>query len=123
MTRAIWQSVGAFDESYRFHLDTEWLGRLKEKSIKRIHLVEATAPINNDLSLVVRPWLANLFRYGDLQIILTRHKSPWPLVRRLPHPSSGTQTIATDPVYRLKAKTSRPVLRDGTTVSRGDRQF
>ena len=30
MRRDVWTAVGPFDESYRFHLDNDWLGRLGE---------------------------------------------------------------------------------------------
>ena len=39
------KKVGEFNESYKYHLDNEWLGRLSESKLNRIHMVEATAPV------------------------------------------------------------------------------
>ena len=36
--------VGEFNESFRFHLDAEWLGRIADAKLKRLHMVESTAP-------------------------------------------------------------------------------
>ena len=45
MTSSTLKRVGEFNESYRFHIDNEWLGRLSETKLKRIHMVESTAPV------------------------------------------------------------------------------
>ena len=39
--RNTFDAVGPFDESYRWHLDNDWLGRLGETNIRRIHMVES----------------------------------------------------------------------------------
>lgn len=96
MTRDTWERVGPFDTSYRYHADNEWLGRLAENSVPRIHLVESTAPVSVDVARQVRPWLARLIELGGGQVHLKRHHSPVPLVRRLVHPDAGMQRIATD---------------------------
>ena len=46
MAADLWRKVGPFDESLRWHVDNDWLGRLALSGAQRIHLVEATAPIN-----------------------------------------------------------------------------
>jgi glycosyltransferase involved in cell wall biosynthesis len=48
MPLSSWHRVGPFDETYRWHLDNEWLGRLGDSGLRRIHLVEATAPCYRD---------------------------------------------------------------------------
>jgi glycosyltransferase involved in cell wall biosynthesis len=55
MPMSTWQAIGAFDETYRFHLDNDWLGRLTRSGAKRIHMVEATAPVKLDVMQNVRP--------------------------------------------------------------------
>ena len=45
LSNATLKQIGSFDASYRFHLDSEWLGRAAESGVRRFHLVEATAPI------------------------------------------------------------------------------
>jgi glycosyltransferase involved in cell wall biosynthesis len=104
MKRATWDAVGAFNESFRWHLDNEWLGRLAQQPCKRAHLVEATAPINPESARQVRPWLANCLRLGGPSVRLVRHGLPWPLVKRLVHPGSGMQRISVDPNLTIQSQ-------------------
>lgn len=92
MPLSTFRTVGEFDPAYRFHFDNEWLGRLAETGLPRVHLVEATAPIAVD-KLWVRPGLINLMNWGGPAVRLARHPSPYPLVRRLVHSNSGVQRI------------------------------
>jgi len=87
--------VGEFNESYRFHLDNEWLGRLSEAKLKRIHMIESTAPVKKRYVQEVRPWLMNVLSFSNL----ARHVSPYPLVRRLVHSNSGMAQIAANSEY------------------------
>ena len=87
-------SVGPLDESYRFHWDNEWLGRLAESGLPRLHLVECTAPVDPFLISQSRPWLGNVLQLGGPAVRLARHPSPYPLVRRLVHSNSGIKRIA-----------------------------
>jgi glycosyltransferase involved in cell wall biosynthesis len=93
------KKVGEFNESYRFHLDHEWLGRLSESQFKRIHMVEATAPVQKSYTQQVRPWLTNVLNLSGGLCSLVRHGSPYPLVRRLVHSNSGMAQIATNSEY------------------------
>ena len=86
--------VGQLDETYRFHWDNEWLGRLAESGLPRLHLVESTAPIDPFLISQSRPWLGNVLQLGGPAVRLARHPSPYPLVRRLVHSNSGMKRIA-----------------------------
>ena len=88
--------VGQFNEEYRFHLDNEWLGRLSEQKLKRIHMVESTAPIYPQYINQVRPWLWNLLNLSAGFCSIARHESPYPLVRRLIHSKSGMAQIASN---------------------------
>ena len=87
------QSVGEFNENYRWHLDDEWLGRLAESKIPRVHLVEATAPIDYGHMTDARPALVNVIRLGGQQSRMVRHDIPYPLVQRLVHSQSGISKI------------------------------
>src|SRR5262249_1310380 len=80
MKRATWNRVGGFDEGYRIHHDNEWLGRLGDSGCRRLHLVEATAPVIPEIIAPVRPWLASVLRYGGSSIRLHRHAPPPPAV-------------------------------------------
>jgi len=91
------RAVGEFNEAYRFHLDNEWLGRLAEAKLKRIHLVESTAPTTVESAWYLRQCLADVFCLGGEAVRFLRHDSPFPLVRRLVHPISGMSQIATNP--------------------------
>jgi glycosyltransferase involved in cell wall biosynthesis len=96
MPRATWEAVGLFDETYRYHLDNDWLGRLAVAGVDRIHVVEATAPIELQDAREVRPWLANIIIAGGGRVRLGRHALPLPLVRRLVHGASGVHAIKND---------------------------
>lgn len=93
MPMSSWHRVGPFDESYRWHLDNEWLGRLGESGLKRVHLVEMTAPVLANVAAHVRPWLLDCLRFGGPSVILGRHSLPVPLVNRLVHGGSGMARI------------------------------
>jgi len=101
MPRSVWDAVGHFDESYRWHIDTEWLGRLNERAFERVHLVEAAAPSLDSLRRITV--LDTLFgrrkakqaRQGLLRIEtanpnarIFRHSSNRPLVVREFHEAS-----------------------------------
>jgi glycosyltransferase involved in cell wall biosynthesis len=106
-----WRTIGIFNEQYIRHHDNEWLGRLAEKKFKRIHLIEATAPLTFEASAQVRPWLANVLRLGGPSVRLARHESPWPMIRRLVHSDSGMQQIARDLSFRLESEREYAMLR------------
>ena len=96
MRREVWEAIGPFDESYRFHLDNEWLGRLGESNLARIHLVESTAPVHLQLLKQLRPRLHRALTMSGGKTKLSRHKYALPLVRRLVHFGSGMAQIQND---------------------------
>ncbi len=91
------KKVGEFNEDYRFHLDNEWLGRLDELKIQRIHMVESTAPTDIQFTLDSRPILFNILNSTKGLCRLIRHQSPYPLVKRLVHSKSGMASIFSNP--------------------------
>lgn len=84
LRRKTWKSLGPFDATYRFHLDTEYLGRINAAGLRRIHLVEAGAGR--------RPWLDHVSRFS--QILQTKHAKP--LVERTVNPGGGMSLIRRD---------------------------
>jgi glycosyltransferase involved in cell wall biosynthesis len=40
MHRETWEAVGPLNESFRWHVDNEWLGRLNALRVPRVHLIE-----------------------------------------------------------------------------------
>lgn len=99
------REVGEFDESYRFHLDNEWLGRLAATEALRCHLVEATAPVKVERMAVVRPHLFSYRKNGGEKAGLLRHGDPVPLVLRLVHSQSGMENIRTRQDLRAVSRT------------------
>lgn len=96
MPLSSWLRIGPFDESFRWHLDNDWLGRLGDSGLRRMHVVESTAPVELKHVSAVRPWLEACLRNGGSNVVLGRHHLPVPLVTRLVHSSSGMATIGSD---------------------------
>ena len=109
MQSALLRKVGAFNETYRFHLDNEWLGRLSETRARRIHLVESTAP-GQRRHMAARPWLANLVDQCAGLCRVARHGSPYPLVRRRVHARSGVGQLTRDPVLGARSRAEHDAL-------------
>ena len=105
MRAETWARIGKFDPQYRLHLDREWLGRLGTSGTRRVHLLESTAPANVEAMRQVRPWLADLARFGGApeHNRFFRHDVPWPLVTRLVHENSGMARIANRPEYAQRS--------------------
>jgi hypothetical protein len=73
---------------------------LSTSGLRRVHLVEATAPVDPEIIDQVRPWLGNVLRNGGPSVRLVRHKQLQPLVVRRAHWNSGTQIITRDEALR-----------------------
>lgn len=98
MKRKVWEAVGPFNDEFRFHLDNEWLGRLNRTDFRRVHLVEATAPIDPRQAELYRPWLAMVAKAG-MHSSLRRTSRERPLIERLVHPQSNMARISTTPAW------------------------
>ena len=81
--------VGKFNESFRWHLDNEWLGRLSETKFRRLHLIESNAQRD-------RPELQKLVDFSLGFSKIGRHTLSAPLIKRTIHPVSGTSQILND---------------------------
>jgi glycosyltransferase involved in cell wall biosynthesis len=116
MPREIWDAVGDIDESYRWHIDSEWLGRLNAQAFERVHLVEATAPSLDSLRRItlldtlLRRRKAKQARQGLLRIVaanpnarIFRHQSIRPLVVREFHEASLHTVIEQDVAARSRS--------------------
>lgn len=111
MHRRTFERVGFFDESFRWHLDSEWLGRLGDTGLRRAHLVEATAPVQQNWIEASRPQLADVMENGGGQVTLCRHASPWPMIVRTVHPNSGMAQIQADPIKRAESRAEYEALK------------
>ena len=104
------KQVGEFNESFRFHLDNEWLGRLAETKLKRFHMVESTAPIKKEFISSVRPWLGYALDLSGGYCQIMRHHSPYPLVKRLVHSGSGMAQIAENKSFQEISRREQEIL-------------
>ena len=105
MRRKTWDEVGGFDESFRYHVDTEWLGRANQKIGARVgdrvHLVESACR-----NMRGRPWLVNVARHSSINT----HDEPDPLVERMVNPEGGMATIASDSVAAAQSVTEHRIM-------------
>jgi glycosyltransferase involved in cell wall biosynthesis len=104
MPMATWEKVGAFNENYRYRLDNEWLGRLGESGLRRIHLIEATAPVRFEIMKQVRPFLAAVIEMGGPCSEIRRHELPMPVIKRTVHAESGTARIGAQPAMERQSQ-------------------
>lgn len=86
LTHELWLKSGGFDETHRWHLDCDFLGKLSKLQTKRAHLVERGSKLDG------RDWLSNVSRFSS--ICCTSEKDP--LVTRLINPRGGMSTITSD---------------------------
>jgi len=80
--------VGNFNESFKWHLDNEWLGRLAKTKSSRLHLIESSAQ--------KRPELQKLVNYSLGFSKIGSHTLGTPLIKRILHSKSGTNQISND---------------------------
>jgi glycosyltransferase involved in cell wall biosynthesis len=112
LRRKTFDTVGSFDETYRWHIDNEWLGRLGEADITRVHLVESTAPIDPHLIRHLRPKLANVIHFGRPQPRIIRHEYTVPMISRLIHFRSGMYRIAHNPALKVESNIEKARVRE-----------
>jgi glycosyltransferase involved in cell wall biosynthesis len=86
MPRATWEKVGPFDETFRWHMDTEWLGRLNAAGITRSHIIHDNGG--------GRPWVANIARVSH---VMNHPEYREPFVNRMINPEGGMERIRKDP--------------------------
>lgn len=115
MPSATLRRVGRFDPAMRWHLDNEWLGCLSESGVTRCHLLDAMAPATFAMAEQVRPWIADVVRFGGNNLELRRHTMLAPLVVRLVHSRSGMARLAADPALaeQSRAEYARLIKRYG----------
>lgn len=96
MKRKVWEVVGPFNTAYRWHLDNDWLGRLRRTDFACVHLVESTAP-ESGAQCLYRPFLHQICKQMNSRLM--RHGSPYPLIERQVHRDSGMALIASTLEY------------------------
>lgn len=115
LRRELWDQVGAFDDAHRYHFDCDWLGRVRESGVTRVHVVDSQAPLEPDALTRKRPFLAEIIRQNAASIRLARHELPVPLVVRMRHPAAGMEQIATqaEAAAQSRAEMERLIARYG----------
>lgn len=115
MPAATWYDVGQMDETFKWHIDTEWLGRLNADGKKRLHLAEHGAveqrlhfierpggPPGNQMGWhITRDWLKNVARRSA---VATTDGLLEPLVTRTVNTKGGMARIASDAVAAAESK-------------------
>lgn len=86
MRRSLWDELGGFNETFQFHVDTQFLGKLNAAKKKRVHVVER----NPDWS---RQWLHIVARRS----LIAESTEQTPLVVRTVNSKGGMARIAKDP--------------------------
>jgi glycosyltransferase involved in cell wall biosynthesis len=92
MRREIWDAVGPLNESFRWHVDNEWLGRLSALRIPRLHLVEQSGQRRGLFSTLVK---RSTVRETDER---------FPLVLREVHTDAATARITRDLASRRQSR-------------------
>ena len=82
-----------FDETFRWHLDNEFLGQINFNRYKRGHLLEKSAPIDTLGAKSSRPDIVKLSTNSFKNVQLIRHNFNAPLVKRQVHNGSGMSQI------------------------------
>lgn len=81
MRRETWERLGGLNETVRFHVDMEFLGRVNAHRLRRIHLVEAGVGKRHGLNRIVK----------FSEVLATDERNP--LVVRTVNPEGGMSQI------------------------------
>jgi hypothetical protein len=93
LTRAAINLLGFFCEDYHYHLDNEYLGRASVNNIRRLHILERTAPITVNASRQVRPWISNVLTLSGGHTSVARHLQDTPYIIRTVRSSSRSSEV------------------------------
>jgi glycosyltransferase involved in cell wall biosynthesis len=91
MLRTTWDRLGGMDETFRYHVDTQFLGKANAAKVSRAHLVEADADKTDNQQRLW--WLSAVSSHSV--IIETPEREP--LVTRTVTSTGGMASIAGDP--------------------------
>lgn len=97
----LWSKVGPFDESFKWHLDNDFLGRLNKSGARRLHFAEHAATVNP------RPWLHQVSKFSKIAVTDGLLE---PLVTRTVNDQGGMARIARDPEARSQSQREHMML-------------
>ena len=86
MPKVTWDLLGGFAEGLITHQDNEFLGRLNEACLPRVHVIESLGPMTFGWAKGCRPGLALIENASRGGVRLARTTSPYPLVTKTIHP-------------------------------------
>ncbi len=75
LRRAAWERLGPLDESLRFHVDNDYLGRVNAHGLRRLHLVEMGAEISARKGLQKVARVSDILATGELRPLVTRTRN------------------------------------------------
>lgn len=89
--------IGLFNESYKYHIDNEWIGRLTESGLTRVHLIERLEPLAEKFDDYFRlnQTLLDMTAFTGGTIKIVAHDFSHPLIKKLWHDTSGMGQIRT----------------------------
>lgn len=110
MRRKLMELVGQFNEDYRFHLDSEWLGRLNGLVERRGHFIESNGGVSGDF-LAGRQDLAAVMRNSKpAAVSLLRAPGCYTQVVRTQNPEGGIASILGNGESMKRSRLERALL-------------
>jgi glycosyltransferase involved in cell wall biosynthesis len=104
LPRALLDKVGAFEGSFRLHLDNDWLGRLNRIVRRRGHFIENTKG-DSKAFMAKRPDLGSLLEQAKpAAVSLLETPGPYTQVVRTQNPEGGLERSRTDPVLKERSR-------------------
>ena len=102
MPRTLWFELGGMDETFRYHVDTDFLGRVTQSGRRRAHLLDNRADRRTDLE-----WLARIGKHSRLFMT----DQPVPLVARTLNPGGGLWLVETDPQAKAQSDQEHAIMK------------
>jgi glycosyltransferase involved in cell wall biosynthesis len=100
LRRTTWELLGPLDGTLRFHVDSDYLGRVNARALPRMHLVEREAEMN-------RRKLQKVARFSDIAAT----GEPKPLVIRTMNDDGGMARIERDASAKEQSRAEHDLLR------------
>jgi glycosyltransferase involved in cell wall biosynthesis len=103
MRRELWDEMGGLNPEYKYHFDNDWLGRITNAGKRRVHLVEAGAPLDPEKMRTTRPDLHRVKMNSAIGYLAENV----PLVTRTVNPQGGMTSIKTNSEAASRSREER----------------
>ena len=97
LRRSTWELLGPLDETLRFHIDNEYLGRINARKLRRVHLVERSAETSS----------SKLVHFSDIALT----SEPRPLVTRTMNDRGNMARIEREALAKEQSSAEHALLR------------